>query len=93
MQDHVQRKENIRPRWVGNLERAAGDLNAVLLALAIGLAALDLTCFCAFQVRDALPSPSRFGVQHSLVGHPAMPASHTVAALAATRPGVEMTGW
>jgi hypothetical protein len=35
-------------------ERRFGDVNAVLLALAIGLAVLDGTCFAAFKLIDAV---------------------------------------
>lgn len=49
--------KNPRPKGLAaRLDRAAGDLNAFLLVLAIGLATLDLTCFWAFKMRDALPS-------------------------------------
>jgi hypothetical protein len=41
------------------LDRAAGDMNALLLVLAIGLAALDLTCLWAFKMRDVLPAMAR----------------------------------
>jgi hypothetical protein len=41
------------------LDRAAGDMNAFLLVLAIGLATLDLTCLWAFKMRDALPAMAR----------------------------------
>ena len=50
-------KKNPPPRsltaW---LDRAAGDMNAFLLVLAIGLATLDLPCLWAFKMRDALPA-------------------------------------
>jgi hypothetical protein len=46
-----------RPRSLAaRLERAAGDMNAFLLVLAIGLATLDLTCLWAFKLQDALPA-------------------------------------
>ena len=46
-----------RPRsLVARLDRAARDMNAFLLVLAIGLATLDLTCLWAFKLRDALPA-------------------------------------
>jgi hypothetical protein len=41
------------------LDRAAGDMNAFLLVLAIGLATLDLTCLWAFRMRDLLPAMAR----------------------------------
>lgn len=49
-----------RPRSLAaRLDRAARDMNAFLLVLAIGLATLDLTCLWAFKLRDALPSMTR----------------------------------
>ena len=49
-----------RPRSLAaRLERAAGDMNAFLLVLAIGLATLDLTCLWAFKLQDALPPMTR----------------------------------
>jgi len=36
--------------WKQRLNRALGEINAVLVALAIGLAVLDITCFVAFSV-------------------------------------------
>jgi hypothetical protein len=44
---------------VARLDRAAGDVNAFLLVLAIGLATLDLTCLWAFKMRDLLPAMAR----------------------------------
>jgi hypothetical protein len=38
------------------LDRAAGDVSAFLVVLAIGLATLDLTCLWAFKMRDVLPA-------------------------------------
>jgi len=49
-----------RPRSLAaRLDRAAGDMNAFLLVLAIGLATLDLTCLWAFRMRDLLPAMAR----------------------------------
>jgi hypothetical protein len=39
------------------LDRVAGELNAFLLVLAIGLAVLDLTCFMTLEVSQALQHP------------------------------------
>lgn len=49
---------------VRRLDRAAGQLNAFLVILAIGLALLDLTCFSALTVERAIAS-----------GHPGMASS------------------
>jgi len=38
------------------IDRVAGDLNVLLVVIAIGLATLDLTCLWAFKMRDALPA-------------------------------------
>jgi len=34
--------------WKRRLDRVLGEINVVLVALAIGLAVLDITCFVAF---------------------------------------------
>ncbi len=41
---------------IGRIDRAAKELNAFLLVLAIGLAVLDFTCFFAFKISAALPA-------------------------------------
>src|SRR5262245_51414467 len=52
-------EKNPRPRSLAaRLDRAARDMHAFLLVLAIGLATLDLTCLCAFKLRDSLPTTS-----------------------------------
>jgi len=56
MQERPSEERPIR-RAARQIERAAGDLNSVLLMLAIGLAVLDLTCFSAFKLREALRRP------------------------------------
>jgi len=38
---------------VRRLDRCAGDLNVVLVILAVGLATLDATCFMALHLSDA----------------------------------------
>jgi hypothetical protein len=60
----------LRP-WTTGFDRAARELNAVLLVMAIGLAVLDLTCFCALKMRDALPSLARAAANPALVAAPA----------------------
>ena len=53
-------KKHLPPRSLAaRLDRAAGDVNAFLLVLAIGLATLDLTCLWAFKMRDLLPAMAR----------------------------------
>lgn len=39
------------------LNRVLGEINVVLLAVAIGLAVLDLTCFVTLQVSMEMPHP------------------------------------
>jgi len=56
MQNPLPGKDPRPRRLAARLERAAGDMNAFLLVLAIGLATLDLTCLWAFKLRDALPA-------------------------------------
>lgn len=75
------------------LDDAAGKMNALLLVLAIGLAALDFTCFWVFQVRDALPSATRISANPAVAAKPAVAGSHTLAAVSRTRPGDTMTGF
>jgi hypothetical protein len=65
-------------RLIERLDRVSGDLNAVLLTLAIGLAVLDLTCFFAFEIRDALPSVAR--ADASLAAKPQPVAQQSLAA-------------
>jgi hypothetical protein len=95
--------------WVARLDRTAADLNIVLLVVAIGLAMLDLTCFLAFRMREALPSPARVESIAPVAARPVvaqgpMPAatqaqpvtalpSQSVAVLAPTKPSAAVTGW
>ena len=48
-----------RKEWLRRLDRAAHDLNALLAAFAIGLAALDLTCLVGQHIVDRLPQVTR----------------------------------
>jgi len=53
-------KKHPPPRGLAaRLDRAAGDVNAFLLVLAIGLATLDLTCLWALKMHDLLPAMAR----------------------------------
>lgn len=56
MQDPSPKENGRRSGFIARIERAAGDMNAFLFMLAIGLAALDLSCFWAMKLRDALPA-------------------------------------
>ena len=59
MQNRSPKKHPPPRSLAARLDRAAGDVNAFLLVLAIGLATLDLTCLWAFKMRDALPAMAR----------------------------------
>src|SRR5258707_13449368 len=57
---------NVRAtRLIDRLDGLAREMNAFLLVLAIGLAALDVTGFVAFTVRDAAPVVARGSVDPS----------------------------
>jgi hypothetical protein len=55
MENPTQHRPGKRQALWKRLDAAAEDLNAALLVLAIGLAVLDLTCFFALEVRNAMP--------------------------------------
>ncbi|HTV89040.1 MAG TPA: hypothetical protein VME41_08500 [Stellaceae bacterium] len=58
--------------FVARLDHAAQGVNAVLLILAIGLAALDFTCFCALQAQVGAPSADAASAySHSTYSHSA----------------------
>ena len=59
MQDPSKHKRREGIRLAARLDRAARDMNAVLFVLAIGLAALDASCFFAIKLRDAMPAVQR----------------------------------
>jgi len=59
MQNRSPKKHSPPQSLAARLDRAAGDVNAFLLVLAIGLATLDLTCLWAFKMRDALPATAQ----------------------------------
>ena len=56
MQNRSPKKHPSPRSLAARLDRAAGDMNAFLLVLAIGLATLDLTCLWAFKMKEALPA-------------------------------------
>jgi hypothetical protein len=62
MQNPLPGKDPRSRSLAARLDRAARDMNAFLLVLAIGLATLDLTCLWAFKLRDALPAMTRTSV-------------------------------
>jgi hypothetical protein len=81
-----------RSRLIEGLDRGAREMNAFLLVLAIGLAALDVTGFVAFTIRDAAPSVARGSVDPSDAAKRAGSLGPSVAVLAPTKPGAQITG-
>jgi hypothetical protein len=71
MQDYRPRDGQPPKGLLDRLDRAAGNMNAYLLVIAIGLAALDFTCFWIFQARNALPSAGRTGASAAMTSAPA----------------------
>ncbi|HEX3538354.1 MAG TPA: hypothetical protein VHU15_16470 [Stellaceae bacterium] len=55
MQDPSSERREGRLGFAARIDRAARDMNAFLFVLAVGLAALDLSCYWALKLRDALP--------------------------------------
>jgi hypothetical protein len=77
-------------RWINRLDRIVREMNAFLLVVAIGLAALDFTGFVAVAVRDAAPPVTR--VDPSDAARRAGALGPSVAVLAPTKPGAQITG-
>ena len=71
----------------------ARQLNAVLLVLAVGLAAVDLTCFSFIKTRDALPSAARASALPVVAATSPKRTKLSLAALAPTKPDAPLTGW
>ena len=61
MQDRWQGQDRSPKGLLDRLDRAAGNMNAYLLVIAIGLAALDFTCFSLFQAHNSLGQATRVG--------------------------------
>ena len=53
------RNPSFRKEWLRRLDRAAADLNVVLVVFAIGLAVLDVTFLLSEQVIGRLPQVVR----------------------------------
>jgi hypothetical protein len=84
--DNGPRRDDKRARALSTrIDRAARDVNVFLLVLAVGLATLDLTCFCAFKMRDALPSAARASANPTLITQRAR-GSRPYGSLAAAAP-------
>ena len=58
------------------LDRVFAEMNVILLALAIGLAVLDITCFSALGLSDALSLPHTTpGIEKALLAPPSPSAA------------------
>ncbi len=74
-------------RLLARLDRVAREMNAFLLVLALGLAALDLTCLWAFRMVDALPAMARGHATGAVTPNkPAVPVGRSMAALTPSNP-------
>ena len=92
MENRSQQHDVKRTRLIGRLGRAASEINAVLLVLAIGLAALDVTGFVAVTARAAAPSVARGSVDPSDAARRAGALGPSVAVLVPTKPDAHVTG-
>ena len=86
MQDPWLERKQIRKRWFDRLERAAGEINTVLLVLAIGLAVLDFTCLFAIELRDALPVARHVSAEPSLAAKASIPVDQSVTTWVPAKP-------
>ncbi len=76
------------------LDRLAREMNAFLFVLALGLAALDLTCLWVFRMADALPAMARSNATGAVMPNkPTVPAGRTMAALAPSNRSASINGW
>ena len=92
MQDHWSRNRQPPKGLLDRLDRAAGNMNAYLLVIAIGLAALDFTCFWIFQARNALPPGGRTGATAAMNSAPAG-QNNSFASVKSARSGGATTGF
>jgi len=53
------RNHDARKEWLRRLDRIAGDLNVLLVCIALGLAALDATMLFSQKLIDSLPQVTR----------------------------------
>ena len=94
MLDRSPQEDDSRKRLLVRLDRLAGEMNAFLFVLALGLAALDLTCLWAFRMADALPAMARSNATGAVMPNkPAVPTGRTMAALAPSNPSASINGW
>jgi hypothetical protein len=59
MKSLLSRNPDARKEWLNRLDRIAGDLNVVLVCIALGLATLDATFLFTQKVIDSLPRVTR----------------------------------
>ena len=87
-------EDNSPKPLLARLDRVARQINAFLFVLALGLAALDLTCLWAFRMADALPAMAPSNATGAVMPNkPAVPAGRTMAALAPSNPNASINGW
>jgi hypothetical protein len=87
-------EDNSPKRLLARLDRVAREMNAFLLVLALGLAALDLTCLWAFRMADALPAMARSNATGAVMPNkPSVPPGRTMVALAPSNPSASINGW
>ena len=77
---------------INRLDRLAREMNAMLLVLAIGLAALDVSGVVAAVIRDAAPSVARFSVDPSDAAKRATSLGPSVGVLAPAKPVAAIAG-
>ena len=81
-------------RLLARLDRLAGEMNAFLFVLALGLAALDLTCLWAFRMADALPTMGRNNPTGAVMPNKsAVLPGRTMAAQAPSNSSASINGW
>lgn len=64
------RNRPARKEWLNRLDRIAGDLNVLLVCIALGLAALDATFLFTQKVIDSLPQVTRVVDGPALAANP-----------------------
>ena len=94
MLDRSPQEDDSRKRLLVRLDRLAGEMNAFLFVLALGLAALDLTCLWAFRMADAFPTMGRNNPAGAVMPNkPAVLPGRTMAAQAPSNSSASINGW
>ena len=92
MSNRSPRDDDSAKRLLARLDRVAREMNVFLLVLALGLAALDLTCLWALRMADALPAMARGHATGAVTPNkPAVPAGRSMAALTPSNPGASIS--